>query len=210
MAVHGAVGHDNRPMLTYPAGFTALDCRRIDLALQEAVAVLRHTAGSDWDAAAVQAVRQVLNVVAVTLERHRDRQRVADLVAAADDLRDQVIAEIDCVRTTIQTKVDAFEAIVLADLEQDAWWGDQLGTMRVARAAASPPDVPASDPRSTDSRSLLTMKQVAKRLQLSEDTLTRMEASGELKVVVLGPKSKRVHPAELDRLLKQPKYQYRR
>jgi excisionase family DNA binding protein len=201
------------PPLNYPPWYSPLGQRLIAERLQKAEAL------GTWpdqlpplviigrryisDATALEAALLVLETVASTMEAHRDLQPVAVLVAAAHDLRDQIIVRVGDNRWGPSTTLTEFAQLVRAALAERSWW-KPLTTMPAERPSA------AADPGSVDPRSLLTMKQVAKRLQLSEATLTRMEARGELKVVVLGPKSKRVHPAELDRLLKQPKYQYRR
>jgi excisionase family DNA binding protein len=196
-----------------PGWLSELDWRRLNLALSRARAALKHTPGPDYDAVAIRAALQVLKEVAFSVLRHRDRQPVEALVAAADDLRDWVIADLDCVRTTIQTSLDTFEQMVRAELEHQSWW-EPVETMR-SELAASPAaprvESPSPDPgHSTDDRPLYTIQEAAKRLTMSEDKFLRMGEAGEVEILSFGPKLLRVRPAEIDRLLTHNKYKYRR
>jgi excisionase family DNA binding protein len=179
----------------YPAFFSPVDEQRIAREWQLAVATLKHTSG-DPDAAALHAVRQVLKVVAFRLQRYRDRQP-ADLAAAAIDLRDQVIAQIDHVRTTIQTTLDEFEQIVLADLSQYAWWPADPQSVREPAGTDQPhaSSVLAGVQRRADLDdvgSLVSVQEAADRLGVTAVTIRRMQKAGKLPSIRVGSKLIRI------------------
>jgi hypothetical protein len=159
------------------------------------------------DAVAVQAALSVLEKVGQILERKRGRRSSRDLAAAADDLRDQIIMEIDRDRPSATT-LDEFAAAVEEALEACPWWRPFMTVDRglQAESTAPPEQMPASP---VDDRPPLTRRAAAERLGVSVATLDRMVTRGEIQVIPIGPKIKRVPVAEVERVRRLPKYRSR-
>ena len=196
-------------MLTYPAWCSAVDRAVIESALAEAcppqLFIVGPRSRRSWGGApepdpsprvsepvAVQTVVKVAQVVA----SRRTRQD-----PDAEDLLAQIIVCVAERRASPTSPLPIFETKVHEALRACPWWSSPV------------PLPPASVPDKTTPYALpplLTLREAAKRLRLSVDTLERMERDGELEIRWVGKgKKRRVSVTELHRLLALNPYRYR-
>jgi hypothetical protein len=148
--------------------------------------------------AAVEAVVTVAGVVVPLLAASSRAPSPADRRRAIEDVVDGLIDTAAGYRPTPARPLEAFAATVREALQGCAWW-------RLSDPIPTP--VRTADP-AVDERPLLTLPDVGKRLGVSVKTLKRMARKGTLQLIQIAPKSYRVPPAELEQLLRLPKYRY--
>lgn len=201
-------------MLVYPVWFSALDRRRIDKALRKhgapvvsisgrGVEIVSHRYPSE--AAAVQSVLAVFEIVIESLLSHHTYQPAEALRVEAHRLFGDVVAWADVWRPTIAsaTTLDDFAGRVRAERDTQPWWLAFVDTVTLTPTSLP---VARSEPPAIDDRVPLSVEEAAERLGVHKSLVYRGIKNHTIQASRIGSKIWRISQFEIARLLDTGKY----